>query len=267
MFHFREIPVQRQRSCRFAPKSLPFSLWDPGSPPSRLSPSSMDKPTGTIFYRKRPSRGPCRVVELPCKHFADEEKLVLLVKWSLEKGNYTFVCTLCPGWGLPWQNIRQLLRLSDEELRICESKLVMNAQKLLTPLNKCPACSGLVQRVSEKELMVTCPLCPGSGGKDHRFCWECLRDWKGVPGDRCGYGDCSSLLLLRSCSVINAPQSAVHQCPTVRSCPECHALLSHWGGCNNIVCPSCGCCFCYRCLAISFHHGTSCNVQPNPSIL
>ncbi|XP_048380354.1 potential E3 ubiquitin-protein ligase ariadne-2-like isoform X2 [Stegostoma tigrinum] len=216
MFHFREIPVQRQRSCRFAPKSLPFSLWDPGSPPSRLSPSSMDKPTGTIFYRKRPSRGPCRVVELPCKHFADEEKLVLLVKWSLEK---------------------------------------------------CPACSGLVQRVSEKELMVTCPLCPGSGGKDHRFCWECLRDWKGVPGDRCGYGDCSSLLLLRSCSVINAPQSAVHQCPTVRSCPECHALLSHWGGCNNIVCPSCGCCFCYRCLAISFHHGTSCNVQPNPSIL
>ncbi|XP_048476110.1 E3 ubiquitin-protein ligase RNF217-like isoform X2 [Rhincodon typus] len=211
--------------------------------------------------------GPCHVVELPCKHFADEHKLAMLVKWTLEKGNCIFMCTLCPRGGIPWQTIRQLLQLPEDELRICESKLVANAQKLSILLNKCPVCSSLVQRVSEKELMVTCPSCPGSGGKDHRFCWECLRVWKGDLGDQCGYGDCRCLVLLRSCSVINAPQSAVHQCPTVRSCPECHVLLSHWGGCNNMVCPYCRCTFCYRCLAVSLHYSTSCNIQPNPSIL
>ncbi|XP_060710588.1 E3 ubiquitin-protein ligase RNF19B-like isoform X2 [Hemiscyllium ocellatum] len=226
----------------------------------------MEKPTGTIYYKRKPDESVCRAEQLQCGHYADVGKLRMLVKWLLDKGHSSFVCTLCPGGGIPWQRLRLVLDLPEDELRECERVLQRNTQRA-SLLSKCPACSRLVQRLSMTELMVTCPLCPCSGGKDWRFCWDCLREWAGSPGDRCGNADCSSLLLLRSCSVIQRPRSAVHQCPSVRPCPGCQRLLSHTGGCNNMVCPNCGCLFCYRCLRVSPWHSPSCRIQPNPSVL
>ncbi|XP_072447403.1 uncharacterized protein [Chiloscyllium punctatum] len=226
----------------------------------------MEKPTGTIFYQRKPSESVCRVVQLPCEHYADVGKLRMLVKWLLNKGHSSFVCTLCPGGAMPWQGLRLVLDLPEDELRECERELQRNSQQP-SLLSKCPACSRLMQRLSKSELIVTCPSCPCSGGKDCRFCWDCLREWTGSQGDRCGYSDCSSLLLLRSCSVIESVRSAVHQCPRVRKCPGCQNLLGHAGGCNNILCPYCRCSFCYRCLTVSPRHSPSCRIQPNPSVL
>ncbi|XP_067880085.1 uncharacterized protein [Heterodontus francisci] len=229
----------------------------------------MNKPRGRIFFQKKAvseSRS-VELVELPCQHFADKEKLAMLTKWILETGFYTIRCTLCTDSMLTWQTVRHLINLSEQEVTECETKLKANCQNHSVPLRKCPCCNRLVQRESVETVYVKCPECLGKRGKDCSFCWDCLREGTGPPGSLCCYNNCSSFTLLQSCSIIRSPRSSVHQCPMVRRCPNCQELLTHCGGDNNIICPSCRCSFCYRCLATNTVHDSSCTIQANPSAM
>uniref|UniRef100_UPI00398F1A46 uncharacterized protein n=1 Tax=Pristiophorus japonicus TaxID=55135 RepID=UPI00398F1A46 len=223
----------------------------------------MDRPTPgvKVFFRTKGANR-MNLVELPCGDFVDCGNLAVWSQWMLDQGYGTFPCTQCAD-PVPWQLVRQLSALTTAEERDCEKRL---ANICPDSLKQCPLCARLVQRVSGEMLRVECPACPGQGRKDHGFCWECGRAWRGaaMPGERCGRADCCSTALLQSCPTLYAPRSPVHCCPAVRKCPRCPKLIAHSGGCNMVTCPGCVTIFCYRCLTINRYHSPNCTIQPNP---
>ncbi|XP_067880124.1 potential E3 ubiquitin-protein ligase ariadne-2-like isoform X3 [Heterodontus francisci] len=120
-------------------------------------------------------------------------------------------------------------------------------------IEMCPDCNFLVQRVDLQSLCVECLFCSNARGKLYQFCWDCLREWKSPASHStdCGNKSCTITAMLLSCPLIEAPDIEVHQCPVVRACPNCEALVSHClEGCPQVECPNCFHSFCYRCLGI-----------------
>ncbi|XP_069771479.1 uncharacterized protein [Narcine bancroftii] len=223
-----------------------------------------------VFYSEKASASnDCHLVQLPCSHYADASRLKEWIHISLQKGFTSFPCTKCNETRIPWQTLRQVLNLSSAEQQLLEEMLVTNCRKDADALKKCPLCARLVQRSSREVLCVECPQCPEWSGNDYWFCWACSREWRDSTssGFVCPHVNCDHLVLLRSCAPIAQPGSAVHGCPSVRSCPVCQQLLAHSGGIKNVSCPSCHSLFCYRCLQIKSKHRHQCTIKPNPTVM
>ncbi|GCB71051.1 hypothetical protein scyTo_0010916 [Scyliorhinus torazame] len=87
-----------------------------------------------------------------------------------------FNCPKCAKeW--PWQEVRHLAQLSQEECRRYEEQLgrIMTEKKMY---RKCPVCSLYVQRMDAEKLCVQCLPCSEKSKKTFQFCWECQREWK-----------------------------------------------------------------------------------------
>ncbi|XP_067828394.1 uncharacterized protein [Heptranchias perlo] len=224
----------------------------------------MSNPRNKAFFQRN-VLDQDKLAPIPCGHFVNPDSLKVWYKSLLDKGFRSFPCTICNDSQLPWQLVRQLINLTEDECREYEAKLLSIFRDHSDDLQKCPRCKRLVQRIPREKQCVECLSCPGSSGKDYRFCWDCTQEWKG-SGDHCDNRDCSSDTLLMTCSMIDSPRSSVHQCPTVRRCPDCKELLAHCGGCKNMICPFCACRFCYRCLQRTLNHN-SCTIQGNTRVL
>ncbi|XP_072905148.1 E3 ubiquitin-protein ligase RNF144B-like [Hemitrygon akajei] len=220
-----------------------------------------------VFYERKAARR-SQLQQLPCSHYADVEKLKEWILDSLRQGLCSFPCTRCNGIRVPWQTLRHLAAFTQEELSSAEESLRSNCREHPDELKQCPRCARLVQRSSSEVLCVECPQCPGWREKDFWFCWNCRREWKGsiTLGVTCPYSDCSPLVLLSSCNLIERLDSEVDGCPSVRYCPRCSVLMSHQGGCNYMICPSCDYHFCYRCLQSIDLCVDDCNILPNPRV-
>ncbi|XP_059574959.1 uncharacterized protein LOC106738244 isoform X4 [Alligator mississippiensis] len=123
---------------------------------------------------------------------------------------------------------------------------------------QCPRCQLLVQRPAPGPLRTACPPCSRQAGQLRYFCWGCHQAWDETPspGDA-GHGSrCMLLTMLHDAPAIQAPESSVHGCPSLRACPWCCTLVTHnKQGCSSVQCPQCQAFFCYRCLHDHYDDG------------
>uniref|UniRef100_UPI00398F5A75 E3 ubiquitin-protein ligase DDB_G0292642-like n=1 Tax=Pristiophorus japonicus TaxID=55135 RepID=UPI00398F5A75 len=194
--------------------------------------------------------------EASCGHMVMSKGLKEWCKALLDEGRLTFNCPKCAKeW--PWQEVRQLSQLTQEECGPYEEQLGRIMTQKAESYRKCPDCSLYVQRMDMEKLCVQCPPCSKRSKKVFQFCWDCLREWKNadMQNDSCGNESCSVTALLLGCSTIEDMASAVYGCPKVRACPNCEALAEHcMRGCPSVLCPNCRHLFCYRCLELNGCH-------------
>jgi len=104
-----------------------------------------------------------------------------------------------------------------------------------------------------------CKVCTAKRGRAYDFCWQCVREWKGLQprSDRCENDGCSdgcsdlSLQTLRTCpDIVFESVTEVTGCPSMRACPTCGSLLEHSSiECKN-TCSQCKVEFCFMCLKV-----------------
>ncbi|XDV53646.1 hypothetical protein PO909_022094 [Leuciscus waleckii] len=197
---------------------------------------------------------------LSCGHVTDPETLTDYCKVQLDDGKTEFKCPLCAKkW--PYDEVRTLAKLTINERYNFEDKLGTN-----TVNETCPGCGIFTERSDVSNLCVECSVCTANNRKPFKFCWQCVREWRGPQprADRCGNGGCKlgDLELLRDCPVIIVPCVGREvQCPKIRACTSCGLLIEHVQGCNNMICSQCKNNFCFVCLQ-SAHYEEPCTLAP-----
>ncbi|XP_078391095.1 E3 ubiquitin-protein ligase DDB_G0292642-like [Cetorhinus maximus] len=187
-----------------------------------------------------------------CGHITEPLSLKAWAKARIDTGNWSFPCQSCKKEWV-WQEVCKLALFTGEERECYQKKLVELTKDDTASFKKCPDCNFLVQRLDLERLCVECLFCSNARGKLYQFCWDCMREWKNPDplSPDCGNKSCTITATLLSCPLIDVPHIEVHQCPVVRACPNCEALVSHCQeGCPQVVCPNCFSEFCYRCLGI-----------------
>uniref|UniRef100_A0A8C8REC1 RBR-type E3 ubiquitin transferase n=1 Tax=Pelusios castaneus TaxID=367368 RepID=A0A8C8REC1_9SAUR len=185
-----------------------------------------------------------------CGHWVNVAGLRGWVRALLDQGIISFHCPSCPGTPWLWQELCKLGLFSDKDQATLEAQIL--AQKgARGSYHQCPRCQNLIQRLDPKNLCTICLSCSQQAGGLYCFCWGCRRDWMGPvsQGNSCSNPQCSLQTVLYDTPEIQALESSVRGCPSLRVCPNCHTLVSHNGkGCPMVDCPECCMEFCYRCL-------------------
>uniref|UniRef100_A0A8C5EW19 E3 ubiquitin-protein ligase RNF19B-like n=1 Tax=Gouania willdenowi TaxID=441366 RepID=A0A8C5EW19_GOUWI len=183
---------------------------------------------------------------LSCGHHATPSSLTDWCSRQLKEGR---------GPNLGRQIFRIKALLTPEEKEHFEKTLAFNATKIT--YCSCPGCNTSVARRQLSNLSVNCSVCTKRTGRVFEFCWQCLKEWKGSRprADRCDNAGCcnEALKLLQTCSVVKFENvKDISNCPSIRACPTCGALLEHSGKkCKNITCARCNVEFCFVCLQLT----------------
>ncbi|KAK7909624.1 hypothetical protein WMY93_014308 [Mugilogobius chulae] len=192
---------------------------------------------------------------MSCGHTVTPMSLTDWCLNQLKEGATSFICGNCAAkWS--YKEVRKMALLTQEEAKYYEDKLFSNKVKGNPNFKLCPGCKCRVEREDTNNLCVTCPKCTASKNKAYRFCWQCLKEWKGpVPvSDHCENEDCCNqkICVLRNCPVVNFKDvQGVNDCPSIRACPSCGELLEHSGiKCKFLVCKKCKAKFCFVCLKL-----------------
>ena len=97
--------------------------------------------------------------------------------------------------------------------------------------SQCPGCKSRVVRNDLNNINVECTECTASKRRTYRFCWQCLREWKGPApcSDRCDNDGCPDPLeTLKNCpDIVFEDVKGVNGCPCFRACPTCGILVEH----------------------------------------
>lgn len=191
-------------------------------------------------------------VKASCHHLVNSSCLEEWVKMLVDKGTIQFYCPTCDAVWL-WQEVRKMALFSEKECADMESRILRVAYggdaKVL--FQKCPRCYQLLQRSDNKTLCAACRVCSERDKKIYQFCWACKKEWSGpsLCDESCANELCPIQATLLSCPLISAPNTEVNECPSIRACPRCEALVTHsLDGCPEVTCPNCFLHFCYRCL-------------------
>ncbi|XP_051975572.1 E3 ubiquitin-protein ligase RNF19A-like [Xyrauchen texanus] len=188
--------------------------------------------------------------ELSCGHVVDPMSLTDCCRGQL--GETAFKCPVChKEW--PYEEVRKLAKLSDNERLGFEDVLGTNAVKKLVDMKDCPGCGVFIERVHTTNLAVECSVCTENTGRIYEFCWQCLREWKGPrpSADQCENAGCNikDQELLNDCTMITLKSVQNVQCPAIRACPFCGVLIEHIAvGCKIMSCNKCHKEFCFVCL-------------------
>ncbi|XP_036968996.1 probable E3 ubiquitin-protein ligase ARI5 [Acanthopagrus latus] len=179
-----------------------------------------------------------------------------LTDWCLrlldDEGKCEFVCGNCEAeWS--FDEVSKMALLTPEEVEEFEKKIFHNAAKNFLDIKQCPGCKSRVVRNDLSNLNVECSVCTVSKRRTYRFCWQCLREWKGrAPrSDRCDNDGCPDPLdILKNCpDIVFKDVKGVDSCPCIRACPTCGMLVEHnKKQCKSMVCPRCKVKFCFVCL-------------------
>ncbi|KAI3376348.1 hypothetical protein L3Q82_016832 [Scortum barcoo] len=194
---------------------------------------------------------------MSCGHAVTPMSLTDWCHWQLDEGESKFVCgqTGCDvEW--PFDEVCKMALLTPEEIEDFEKKVFNNAAKDFFDVKACPGCKSLVMRADPYDLSVKCTVCTAERNKTYRFCWQCLREWKGPAprSDRCENEDCQNPLeLLWTCPDIDFEDvRGVTGCPCIRACPTCGLVVEHnRAQCKNITCRRCKVEFCFVCLKLT----------------
>lgn len=143
-------------------------------------------------------------------------------------------------------------KLSTDERMLFEMKMNHNHWQEQQGIQECPECHAVCERLSPENNRVICMVCSQNGKPQCEFCWQCLSPWKTDTTEYCGNIQCATAKgpkavqeILQTCQkkIIDQYQN----CPTVRICPSCKALIEHMQGCKRMTC-KCKFQFCFVCL-------------------
>ncbi|XP_062300436.1 uncharacterized protein LOC134005529 [Scomber scombrus] len=201
---------------------------------------------------------------MSCGHSVTPMSLTDWCRRLLDQGKSRFVCGQADcnaEWS--FEEVRKMALLTPEEMKEFQKKMFNNSKD-------CPGCNSSVERADLNNLSVLCSVCTAEKKKVYRFCWQCLREWKGPAprSDRCDNDDCINepLETLRKCPEIPFKDvKGVTSCPCIRACPTCGLLVEHSSkGCKNIICHQCHVEFCFVCLKVTVECSVarSCSVAP-----
>ncbi|XP_043933235.1 E3 ubiquitin-protein ligase RNF144A-like isoform X1 [Protopterus annectens] len=199
-----------------------------------------------------PHRSGILRVKASCHHLVNSSCLQEWVKMLIDKGNIQFYCPTCDAVWL-WQEVRKMALLRGKECAELEARILrlVSTREAKALFQKCPRCFQLLQLYDHNTLCVACRVCSENDKKVYQFCWACKKEWNGpsLNDECCAHELCPLQATLLSCPVIIAPDLEVNECPSVRACPRCEALVTHsLDGCPEVKCPNCLLNFCYRCL-------------------
>ncbi|XP_043923880.1 uncharacterized protein DDB_G0292642-like [Protopterus annectens] len=198
--------------------------------------------------------------EMSCGHAVDPNSLTAWCRSLIDQNHYKFHCPAVKdgtnekcGKEWPYQEVRKLAVLTDEEQQDFEERLAALAAAEYCEFKSCPSCHSYVERKDLTNLNVCCLICTAQLGRPFEFCWQCLKEWKGSAprADRCENTECKNrdLETLKNCIVIELPGTTVTNCPSIRACPICGQLIEHnQTGCKNVRCSRCQNEFCFACL-------------------
>ncbi|KAK9951822.1 hypothetical protein ABG768_017697 [Culter alburnus] len=192
--------------------------------------------------------------ELSCGHVASPDSLTDCCRAQLERGETELKCPICQKkW--PYEEIRELAKLTLEERKYFEKTLGKRKIKTFVEFKDCPSCGMFVEREDVSNLSVECSICTTRTGRTYEFCWQCLKQWKGSRprADQCDNEGCTKdLKLLKNCEMITLTSVKNIRVPSIRACPTCGTLIEHTTeNCKNIECYNCGVEFCFSCLKIT----------------
>ncbi|XP_026147612.1 E3 ubiquitin-protein ligase RNF19B-like [Mastacembelus armatus] len=202
---------------------------------------------------------------MSCGHAVTPMSLTNWCRQILDEGESRFVCGQF-GCNVEWtyDEVRKMALLTPEETSYFEKAIASNAASGSSGA-KCPGCKSFMMRQDESDLCVCCSVCTAKKGRTFKFCWQCLREWKGPSprSDRCENDGChsESLKTLQTCPQISI-WNVKGNCPSIRACPTCGALLEHDRvNCKYVTCPRCKASFCFACLNIE-EQCLKCHVVP-----
>lgn len=151
--------------------------------------------------------------------------------------------------------------LSPDERILFESRINYNYMSLSKDIRECPTCEKMCTRLSPTNPRVVCTFCR------KEFCWICVKSWD--HNHICANDE--GLKYLQTCEKIEIV--GVPNCPSVRACPSCKAIIEHVEKCKHMECFNCKKEFCFICLEMKGpnryscgSYKTKCNVAPRQTL-
>ncbi|XP_067255755.1 caspase-23 isoform X1 [Chanodichthys erythropterus] len=150
-------------------------------------------------FEVRPSTERVDSVPLPCGHQMPADYVVAWFKYYLKQKKTEFSC---PGFNeiqrktcgskLSYQDICQLIPLTDKQREYLEENLAALVARRLFDFKACPGCQSHVERQDRNNLCVHCTICTANLKRTYYFCWSCRREWKGPANNavRCDNNGC-----------------------------------------------------------------------------
>ncbi|XP_043100058.1 caspase a-like isoform X2 [Puntigrus tetrazona] len=124
-------------------------------------------------------------VALPCGHRMPTDYIFSWFKYYIKQKKAEFSCPCFNVEGescsvnLSYQEICQLMPLTDEQREFLEESLASLVARMLFDIKMCPGCQSYVERQDGGNLCVRCTICTANLNRKYYFCWKCGRDWKG----------------------------------------------------------------------------------------
>uniref|UniRef100_A0A8C1CV67 Caspase 23, apoptosis-related cysteine peptidase n=1 Tax=Cyprinus carpio carpio TaxID=630221 RepID=A0A8C1CV67_CYPCA len=138
-------------------------------------------------------------VALPCGHRMPTDYVVAWFKCYLKQKKTEFSCPRfnevhgksC-GQKLSYQELCQLIPLTDKQREFLEENLAALVARRLFDFKACPGCQSHVERRDRSNLCVNCIICTANLKRNYYFCWSCHREWKGPANNsvQCGNTGC-----------------------------------------------------------------------------
>lgn len=191
-------------------------------------------------------------LKMKCGHYLCPDDLLDSVWMQIKSLKHQITCATC----VAIFNIDDIIKFgipSEEEKQFLMTALSVNFC-LSQDIQQCLTCKSYCQRQRTDSPQVTCLVCTQNTGKNHLFCWHCLRSWKNAPNNTqvCGNVGCNkdkiNQLQTAQLMEFKDTQQRKVKVPKLRACPECKTLLQHDGGCNEMTCKCCKYVFCFICL-------------------
>ena len=194
-------------------------------------------------------------LKMKCEHYICPDDMLDNAWEMIKTMKYEITCANCTSiididdiikFGLPSEEEKQFL-MSALSVNFCSSQ----------DIQQCQTCKSYCERQRTDNPQVTCLVCSKNTGKNHLFCWYCLRSWKSAPTNtqHCGNDGCNTdkVKQLQAAPLMEFKDrtGAKVNVPSIRACPNCKSLLQHDSGCNSMTCEKCRCVFCFICLRLA----------------
>ena len=246
----------------------------------RLEGGSISK-LGTVDPSIKKSNGPCVImlieeeepvcVVMPCSHAIHPASLVQMCEELIGTKSWELRCPAKDCNVLwPMAYIKKC-GLSAEFFTTVSKNAFSNFCKHNSAVDfrQCPGCRSFCERINTSDKVVRCGICSKRSGKAYDFCWKCSNPWSS-SGHKC--------FLERVQILANAPLKTTEyskvECPSIRACPNCSALIEHADKCKHMACGECKQRFCFVCLSLfkdekwqCGRYSDKCPVAPRQTVL